>query len=178
MHEARDEIDDLPPFLTKGRGKSTPEAIDSLNFRPDPIPYTTLSRNRTNFHALEADFMVLLGCLVFSGFFRVDLLRAAAENTALVIVVMELGAVGADAIAHPQENFCSNQHAQSRGEEIDPKGMPVAASNCRAKRSRGIHAHSGEGRFERDKNRIKCANKIRRVAREFFVIRCEQNGQH
>ena len=63
MHEARDEIDELPPFLTKGQGKSTAEAIDSLNFRPDPIPYTTLSRNTTNFHALEANFLVAAGLL-------------------------------------------------------------------------------------------------------------------
>jgi hypothetical protein len=53
--------------------------------------------------------MVLLGCLVFSRFFRVDLLRAAA---------------------HPKKEFCSNQHAESRRQEIDPKGMPVAAQKC------------------------------------------------
>jgi hypothetical protein len=37
--------------------------------------------------------------------------------------------------------------------------MPVAASKCRAKGSRGIHAHSGQRRFERDKNGVKRADK-------------------
>ena len=58
---------------------------------------------------------------------RSNLLRAVAENTALVISVMEFGAVRADAAAHPQKEFCSNQHAQSRSQEIDPKGMPGQA---------------------------------------------------
>ena len=72
--------------------------------------------------------MVALGlswCFVVS--LRSNLLEAVAENTAFVISMMEFGAVRADASAHQQKEFCSNQHAESRGQEIDPKGMPVAA---------------------------------------------------
>ena len=54
--------------------------------------------------------MVLLSCLVFSGFFKVDLPRAMAENTTFVIGVLEFGAVGADAATRPEKEFCSNQH--------------------------------------------------------------------
>jgi hypothetical protein len=64
---------------------------------------------------------------VFSGFFRIDLLRALAENTAFVIGMMEFGTVLANAAAHPKKEFGSNQHPNSRRQEIDPKGMPVAA---------------------------------------------------
>ena len=71
--------------------------------------------------------MVPRSCLVFSGFFRVDPLCAMVENTTFVISVMEFGAVRADATAHPKKKFCSNQHAENRRQEIDPKGMPVAA---------------------------------------------------
>jgi hypothetical protein len=51
-----------------------------------------------------------------------NLLRAVAENTALVIGAMEFGAVRADAAAHPQEEFCSDQQAQSRRAGNRPKG--------------------------------------------------------
>jgi hypothetical protein len=65
--------------------------------------------------------MMLLGYLVFSGFFTVDLLRAVAENTTFVISVMEFGAVRTDAAAHSKKEFCSNQHAES-----PPRNRPQA----------------------------------------------------
>ena len=93
-------------------------------------PITTLSQNTPTCHGLEADFLVLLGCLVLNGLFLVDMLRAVAEDTALVIGVMEFGAGRADAAAHQKKKFGSHQHAESRGEEIHPKRIPVAASDC------------------------------------------------
>src|SRR5215469_15240710 len=110
--------------------------------------------------------MVLLGCPLFTAFIGIDLLRAVSENTALVVGGVEFGAIRADATAHAKEEFCSKQHAEGEGKEINPKGMPIPASKCRAKGSRGIHAHSEEGRFERDKNRIERTDKIWRVARK------------
>lgn len=73
---------------------------------------------------------------------RSSLLCAVVENTSLVIGVMELGAVWADAAVRPKKEFGGNQHTESRGDEIDPKDMPIAASKCRAKGPRRIHAHS------------------------------------
>src|SRR5262249_30602910 len=95
-----------------------------------------------------------------------NLLPAVAENTAFVIGVMKFCTVWADASANAHKQFCSDQHAHSRSKEIEPKGMPVAASKCRPKGPRGIHAHSGERCFKRDEDRIKCADKIGCVARE------------
>ena len=122
--------------------------------------------------------MMLHLCLEGSGFFRIDPLRVAAENAAFVIGVVEFGAGWADAGAYEQKKFCSNQHTESGGQEIDPESMPMPAWKCRAKGSRGIHAHSKERRFERDKNRIERADKIWRVAREDVVIGSNQNGEH
>src|SRR5262245_34417188 len=91
---------------------------------------------------------------------------------------MEFCAVPADAAAHPHKQFCTDQHAQRRGQEIEPKRMPVASSKCRAKGRRGVHAHSGERCFKRDEDRVKCADKIGRVTRHYVVIRSDQNGEH
>ena len=78
--------------------------------------------------------MMLLVCLEGSGFFGIDPLRAAAENAAFVIGVVELGAGWADTAAYEQKKFCSNQHTESGGQEIDPKGMPIppSAQTCPA----------------------------------------------
>ena len=103
-------------------------------------------------------------CLMVS--LRLNALHAVAEHATFVTVVMEFGAVRADAAAHPQKEFSCGQHTQKRGQEIDPKRMPTSVSKCRAKAPRGIHAHSGERRFKRDKDRVKCADKIGRVPRE------------
>jgi hypothetical protein len=44
-----------------------------------------------------------------------------AENTASIIGVMEFGAGQAEASTHPQEEFCSEEHAACWGKEIDPR---------------------------------------------------------
>ena len=74
--------------------------------------------------------MMLLVCLEGSGFFRIDPLRAAAENAAFVIGVVEFGAGWAETAAYEQKKFCSNQHNESGGQEIDPESMPMPASKC------------------------------------------------
>jgi len=51
---------------------------------------------------LEANFLVAAG--LSNGFFTSNLLRAMAENTALVISVTEFGAVRPDAAAHPRKS--------------------------------------------------------------------------
>jgi hypothetical protein len=51
--------------------------------------------------------MVLLGCFVFRVSLE-NLLRAAAENTAFVIGVMEFGAGRADTAVYEQKEFCGN----------------------------------------------------------------------
>src|SRR5215469_5713727 len=79
---------------------------------------------------------------------------------------MELGAVRATTAAHPKKQFGSNQHAECGGQEIHPKDLPLPASKCRTKDSRGIHAHSRERRFERDKNRIECADSEMNLTRD------------
>ena len=55
----------------------------------------------------------------------IDPLRAAAENAAFVIGVMEFDAAWADTAAYEQKKFCSNQHTESGGQEIDPESMPT-----------------------------------------------------
>ena len=69
-----------------------------------------------------------VSCLVIS--LHSNLVRAVGENTTFVISMIELGAVRADATAHPKKEFSGNQHAERRRREIDPKGMPVATSKC------------------------------------------------
>jgi len=56
-----------------------------------------------------------------------------AENTAFVIGVMQFGAGCADTAAHEQKEICSNQHAESGGQEVDPKGMPIPPRNAEPK---------------------------------------------
>jgi hypothetical protein len=58
---------------------------------------------------------------------RSNLLGALAENTALLISMMEFGTVLTNTAAHPTKEFGSNQHPNSRRQEIDPKAMSVAA---------------------------------------------------
>lgn len=95
-----------------------------------------------------------------------------------MIGVMEFGAVWSDTASQPKEEFRSSQHAESWGEEIHPKRVPVAASKCRTKGSGGIHTHSGERGFECNENRVKRADKIWGVAEEQVVIGRKQNGEH
>jgi len=104
-------------FSRRSEGRSTAEA-DFIALNSGWVRYITLSRNTPNCHGLEANFLVAAG--LSNGFFTSNLLRAMAENTALVISVTEFDAVRPDAAAHPKKTFCSNQHAQSRGQEIDP----------------------------------------------------------
>ena len=54
---------------------------------------------------------MLLGCHVLNGLFLIDLLRAVAEDAALVIGVVKFGAGRADVVAHQEKDFGSNQHA-------------------------------------------------------------------
>lgn len=50
------------------------------------------------------------------------------ENTALVVVVMQLRAVWPSTSADQQKNLGRREHAERRRGEIDPKSMPVTAA--------------------------------------------------
>jgi hypothetical protein len=58
------------------------------------------------------------------------------EDAALVVVVMQLGAIRTFASTGQQKNLSRRQHAQRRPDEIDPKGVPAieysAGPNARA----------------------------------------------
>src|SRR4029077_1201627 len=105
-------------FSRRSEGRSTAEA-DFIASNSGWVRYITLSRNTQTATVWRPISWWLRG-LLSNGFFISNLLRAMAENTALVISVTEFDAVRPDAAAHPKKTFCSNQHAQSRGQEIDP----------------------------------------------------------
>jgi hypothetical protein len=76
--------------------------------------------------------MVLLGCFVFRVSLE-NLLRAAAENTAFVIGVMEFGAGRADTAVYEQKEFCGNQHTETGGQQIDPRACQYRPRNAEPK---------------------------------------------
>ena len=51
------------------------------------------------------------------------LTRAVMEDAALVVGVVQLGAVGAHTVASPKKNCRGGQHAYRRCEEINPEGV-------------------------------------------------------
>src|SRR5579862_8619715 len=65
--------------------------------------------------------------------------RAAAKDAALVVGVVELCAIGADAGARPEKEFCCEQHAESWREEVDPECVPIAAAEGGAEGACGVH---------------------------------------
>jgi hypothetical protein len=50
---------------------------------------------------------------------------SVVEDAALVIGMVQLGAVGTDTIASSKKNLGGGQHAECRRDEIDPKLLPV-----------------------------------------------------
>ena len=85
------------------------------------------------------------------------------EDAALVVGVVQLGAVRGRAVASPKKNCCGGEHADRRRDEIDPESVPVTSVSGGAKGSRGVHAHSGERCFKRDVHGVERTHKIRRV---------------
>src|SRR5262249_53801412 len=96
--------------------------------------------------------------------------RAVQENAAFVIRVMELGAIWFDSAAHPKENLCCSEHAESRSQEVQPERVPVTSCERGPEGPRGIHAHSRQRCLESDKKRVQCSDEIRRITREHSVI--------
>ena len=46
----------------------------------------------------------------------------------LVVVVMQLRAVGRNSLANPEKDIGAGKHAHSRRNEIDPHRLPVAGA--------------------------------------------------
>jgi hypothetical protein len=66
-----------------------------------------------------------------------------AEDAALVIVVMQLRAIRLSASTGQKKTLTSRQHAQGWRAEIDPKGVPVAGTECGAEGPGRVRAHAG-----------------------------------
>ena len=54
------------------------------------------------------------------------------KNTALVVSVVEFGAIRSDAATNLQKYFGCAEHAQGGCYEINPQRMPVIGIKCRA----------------------------------------------
>src|SRR3954466_3693073 len=64
-----------------------------------------------------------------------------AENASLPILVMQLGAEHARPSPAPHVDLRCREHAEGRGNEVDPERGPVAGPEAGADGARGIHAH-------------------------------------
>src|SRR5882724_2307381 len=65
-----------------------------------------------------------------------------SEDTAFVVVVMQLRAKRSCSFADQKKNLRSHQHAEGRRDEIDPQGVPVSGAQRGAECPGRICAHS------------------------------------
>ena len=74
-----------------------------------------------------------------------------AEDAAVIVLMMQLCAC--DTVFQRAINSRGRQHANRGREKIDPERTPEMRQERAAERARGIHAHAGEWRFERNERR-------------------------
>ena len=93
------------------------------------------------------------------------------KDTAFVVGVVKFSAVWSDALTDLKKCLSGREHAYRWCDEINPEGVPITSIGGGPKRSRGVHAHSGERCFKCDVHGVERTYKIRRVSGQPFVVR-------
>ena len=130
-----------------------------------------LARQKRNIRSRTATYWRSTTC-------QVSPLRPVAENAALVVGVVQLGAERGPTVASANKDRPGRQHTHGRRDKIDPQGMPVACESGGTKRSRGVHTHPGQGCFKRDVQGLERADQIGRVLHQALVVCCQQYRDH